>query len=61
MGGYRCAALTIGYGDVAPKHMTSRLLAVAVGFCGIVLTGLVAALCVEALRSVRRDHRAGDQ
>ena len=47
--------LTIGYGDFAPKHFSSRLIALAVGFCGIVLTGLVAAVCVEALRAVRDD------
>ena len=47
--------LTIGYGDFAPKHFSSRLIALAVGLCGIVLTGLVAAVCVEALRAVRDD------
>ena len=42
--------LTIGYGDLTPHHVVSRLLAVAIGFAGIVLTGLVAAICVQALR-----------
>src|SRR5687768_13510915 len=49
--------LTIGYGDLAPQHALSRLLSVAIGFCGILLTGLVAALCVEALRLTAREHR----
>jgi hypothetical protein len=43
--------LTIGYGDLTPQHFSSRILAIAIGFCGIILTGLVAAVSVEALRS----------
>jgi hypothetical protein len=42
--------LTIGYGDLTPHHVVSRLLAIAIGFAGIVLTGLVAAVIVQALR-----------
>src|SRR5580765_5742888 len=41
--------LTIGYGDLTPRHLVSRLLAVSIGFAGIVLTGLVAAVGVQAL------------
>jgi CHASE2 domain-containing sensor protein len=41
--------LTIGYGDLTPKHLLSRVLAVIIGFAGIVLTGLVAAVSVKAL------------
>jgi hypothetical protein len=47
--------LTIGYGDLTPRHFVSRLLAVMNGFAGIVLTGLVAAVSVEALRATARD------
>jgi hypothetical protein len=47
--------LTIGYGDLTPRHVVSRLLAVMIGFAGIVLTGLVAAVSVEALRATARD------
>jgi hypothetical protein len=47
--------LTIGYGDFVPRHMISRLLAVGVGFTGVVLTGLVAAVIVQALRETTRD------
>lgn len=46
--------LTIGYGDFAPRHPVSRLLAVLIGFGGIALTGLVAAVIVEALRRTAR-------
>ena len=43
--------LTIGYGDFTPKHLVARLLAMVIGFAGIVLTGLVAAIAVQALRA----------
>lgn len=46
--------LTIGYGDLAPKHTLARLLAIVIGFSGIVLTGLVAAVSVHALNAVGR-------
>ena len=49
--------LTIGYGDLTPRHVVSRLLAVMIGFAGIVLTGLVAAVSVEALRATARDAK----
>jgi hypothetical protein len=47
--------LTIGYGDLTPRHVVSRLLSVVIGLAGIVLTGLVAAVSVEALRAAARD------
>ena len=50
--------LTIGYGDLTPRHVVSRLLAVVIGFAGIVLTGLVVALCVAALRVTARLYRS---
>lgn len=47
--------LTIGYGDITPTHLTSRLLALVIGLSGIVLTGLVAAASVQALRATDED------
>jgi len=47
--------LTIGYGDLVPRHLSSRVLAVFIGFAGIVLTGLVAAISVQALRATEID------
>jgi hypothetical protein len=47
--------LTIGYGDLVPKRGISRILAVLIGVCGILLTGLVAAIGVRALERVERD------
>jgi len=42
--------LTIGYGDLVPMRFSTRLLAVAIGFSGVLLTGLVAAVGVHALQ-----------
>jgi len=49
--------LTIGYGDLAPKHTLARILALVIGFSGIVLTGLVAAVSVKALDAADRESR----
>jgi Ion channel len=46
--------LTIGYGDLTPRHVVSRLLAVVIGLAGIMLTGLVAAITVQALQATAR-------
>ena len=43
--------LTIGYGDFAPSAALTRGLALAIGFIGITLTGVVAAIAVAALQS----------
>jgi len=32
------SGLTIGYGDLAPKFLLTRVLAVAIGICGVLLT-----------------------
>jgi hypothetical protein len=48
------SGLTIGYGDLAPKEPLSRILAIVIGFTGILLTGLVAAIGVRALEIVSR-------
>jgi hypothetical protein len=45
------SGLTIGYGDLVPKGPLARMLAVTIGFTGILLTGLVAAVGVQALQA----------
>ena len=46
--------LTIRYGDVTPKHLSARILALMIGLLGIVLTGLIAAISVQALRATEK-------
>ena len=48
--------LTIGYGDLVPVRLGARLIAVAIGFSGILLTGLVAAVGVRALQLATGDQ-----
>lgn len=43
------SGLTIGYGDLAPALPLTRLLAIGIGMCGVLLTALVAAIAVRAL------------
>jgi hypothetical protein len=45
------SGLTIGYGDLAPKTILTRALAVVIGVCGVLVTALVAAIAVKALTS----------
>ena len=43
------SGLTIGYGDLAPKFLLTRVLAILIGVCGVLVTALVAAIAVKAL------------
>jgi len=47
------SGLTIGYGDFAPKTLPARVLAILIGVCGVLITGLVAAVAVKALTAAR--------
>ena len=49
--------LTIGYGDLVPSHLGTRLIAIIIGLSGILLTGLVAAVGVRALMKAT-EHEA---
>lgn len=49
------SGLTIGYGDLAPKSLLTRALAIAIGVCGVLLTALVAAIAVKALTGATDD------
>ena len=42
--------LTIGYGDIAPATGAGRILAVLTGLVGVLITGLVVAIAVYALK-----------
>ncbi len=50
-------ALTIGYGDFVPRQMLTQVLAVAIGFSGIALTGMFAALAVRAFQATAMTQR----
>ncbi|MBK7793524.1 MAG: two pore domain potassium channel family protein [Betaproteobacteria bacterium] len=49
------SGLTIGYGDLAPKSLLTRALAIAIGVCGVLVTALVAAIAVKALTAATGD------
>ena len=51
------SGLTIGYGDLVPKTLLSRTLAIYIGFTGILLTGVVAAVGVNALTAALQETR----
>jgi voltage-gated potassium channel len=42
--------LTIGYGDIAPVTHMGRIIAILTGLVGLIITGLIAAIAVFALR-----------
>jgi hypothetical protein len=52
------SGLTIGYGDLVPTKVITRLLAVLIGLCGVLFTALVAAVAVKALTAVKPDDEA---
>jgi hypothetical protein len=51
------SGLTIGYGDLVPKTLLSRTLAICIGFTGILLTGVIAAVGVHALSVALKETR----
>jgi hypothetical protein len=53
--------LTIGYGDLVPRQPLTRALAIGVGFFGLFVTALIAAIAVYAMRSALSDDASGNQ
>jgi hypothetical protein len=51
--------LTIGYGDLAPRQAIARALAIGIGISGLLLTGVVAAVAVHAMRVALSDPDTG--
>jgi hypothetical protein len=49
--------LTIGYGDLAPRFVLTRVLAIVIGLCGVLLTALIAAVAVKALTEANEDRK----
>lgn len=52
--------LTIGYGDLAPRTLLTRVLAIFIGGCGTILTALIAAVAVKALTVALAGHDTMD-
>jgi len=42
-------ATTVGYGDMRPKRKASRILAILISFNGLIFTGILIAIAVEAV------------
>jgi len=51
--------LTIGYGDISPVTPIGRVVAVLTGLVGILMTGLIAALAVYALKETMKHPTEG--
>jgi Ion channel len=49
------SGLTIGYGDLVPRRVLTRALAILIGMSGVVATAVVAAIAVRALSAVSGD------
>ena len=47
--------LTIGYGDLIPSRLSTRVIAVGIGLAGILLSGLIAAMGVAALGTATKE------
>jgi hypothetical protein len=51
--------LTIGYGDFVPRQAIARALAIGIGISGLILTGVIAAIAVHAMRTALSDSDSG--
>lgn len=51
------SGMTIGFGDFAPTGLLTRALTITIGFCGLLLTALLAAVAVKALAVITQDHQ----
>jgi voltage-gated potassium channel len=51
-------ATTVGYGDLRPVERRSRILAIAIAFLGLILSGIIIAVAVEATtQAIHAVHR----
>ena len=53
--------LTIGYGDITPVTLVGRLVALSLGFIGIVLTGMMVATAVFSLQKAWHATQQDDE
>ena len=52
--------LTVGYGDIVPNTTVGRIVCVALGFIGIIFSGLVVAITVHAVRESWQESQNSD-
>jgi voltage-gated potassium channel len=50
--------LTVGYGDIVPGTAIGRVISVLLGLTGILFTGVVVAVAVEAVRRAVEETRS---
>ena len=43
-------ATTVGYGDIRPKQHVSRVIAIAIAIMGVIFTGILVSIAIEATR-----------
>jgi hypothetical protein len=53
--------LTIGYGDPVPRQTLTRVVAVGIGYLGLFVTGIIAAIAVYAMRSALTNGGSGSE
>ena len=53
-------ATTVGYGDFPPRHRRSKILAIAIACCGLLLSGIVVAVALHALTVAFDNSGRGD-
>ena len=53
--------LTIGYGDLVPRQALTRAFAIGIGFFGLFVTALIAAIAVHAMLSALTDDGSGNK
>ena len=51
---------TVGYGDIIPNTTVGRIVCVALGFIGIIFSGLVVAITVHAVRESWQESQNSD-
>ena len=54
-------ATTVGYGDLRPTERRSRILSVFIALVGLLLTGIIVALALNAATYAFKEHMSEDE
>ncbi len=54
-------ATTVGYGDIRPTKVSSRMIAIFIGLLGLTLTGILIAIAVHAGAIALAAHEAAEK